>query len=76
MQLDVSPPGSRLEAFVKYTSAGQDVTLFIPLTYAYTETSTGFDFYVATLAVRLYADPGTSIVVSGYSPTGTTARSS
>jgi hypothetical protein len=44
VQLDVTPPGSKLEAFVTYTSGGNNVTLFVPLTYAYTDTSTGYDF--------------------------------
>jgi hypothetical protein len=70
VQVDVSPPGSKLEAFVNYTSAGQNVSLFVPLTYAYTELGTNFDFYVAALAVRLYPDKGTSMVVSIHSPTG------
>ncbi len=34
VQLDVTPPGSTLEAFVTYTSGGNNVTLFVPLTYA------------------------------------------
>jgi hypothetical protein len=70
VQVDVSPPGSRLEAFVNYQSAGQNVLLFVPLTYAYTEPGTSFDFYVAALAVRLYPDKGTSMFVSIHSPTG------
>jgi hypothetical protein len=70
VQVDVSPPGSKLEAFVHYTSGGQNVTLFVPLTYAYTEVATGFDFYVALQAVRLYVDPGTFMEVKVYSPTG------
>jgi hypothetical protein len=70
LQVDVSPSGSKLEAFVRYTSGGQNVTLFVPLTYAYTQPSNGFDFYVALQAVRLYVDPGTSLEVSIYSPTG------
>jgi hypothetical protein len=70
LQVDVSPPGSQLEAFVNYTSGGQSITLFVPLTYAYTEPGTRFDFYVAMQAVRLYADPDTSIEVSIHTPTG------
>jgi hypothetical protein len=65
VQLDVTPPGSTLEAFVTYTSGGNNVTLFVPLTYAYTDTSTGYDFHVGMQAVRLYADPGTALAVSG-----------
>jgi hypothetical protein len=73
VQLDVSPSGSKLEAFVNYTSGGNNVTLFVPLTYAYTDAGTGFDFYVGMQAVRLYADPGTALIVSGAGPghTGT-----
>ncbi|WP_433974402.1 hypothetical protein [Tunturiibacter lichenicola] len=72
LQLDVTPPGTKLEAFVNYTCGGRNVSLFVPLTYAYTEPSTSFDFYVALQAVRLYADPGTTISVSGASPGGST----
>jgi hypothetical protein len=71
VQLDVSPSGSKLEAFVNYTSGGNNVTLFVPLPYAYTDTGTGFDFYVGMQAVRLYADPGTVLTVSGAGPGGT-----
>jgi hypothetical protein len=70
VQVNVSPSGSKLVAFVNYTSAGQSVTLFVPVTYAYTDPGTGFDFYVAMQAVRLYADPDTPITVSIHSPTG------
>jgi hypothetical protein len=71
VQLDVSPSGSKLEAFVTYTSEGNNVTLFVPLTYAYTDAGTGFDFYVGMQAVRLYADPGTFLTVSGAGPGNT-----
>ena len=70
VQVDVTPPGTKIEAFVNYTCAGKTVQLFVPLTYAYTEPSTQFDFYVALQAVHLYADPGTSLAVTGYSPGG------
>ncbi|WP_353073283.1 hypothetical protein [Tunturiibacter gelidiferens] len=72
VQLDVSPPGSQLEAFVNYTCGGNNVSLFVPLTFAYAQSSNGYDFYAALQAVRLYADPGTFIVVTGYSPGGST----
>jgi hypothetical protein len=72
VQLDVTPPGTKLEAFVNYICGGKTVSLFVPLTYAYTETSTGFDFHVAMQAVRLYVDPGTAVSVSGASPGGST----
>jgi hypothetical protein len=72
LQLDVTPPGSQLEAFVNYTSGGKSVTLFVPLTFAFTQTSNGFDTYTATQAVRLYADPGTSVSLTAFSPTGST----
>ncbi len=71
VQLDVTPSGSKLEAFVTYTSGGADVTLFVPLTFAYTDTATGYDFYVGMQAVRLYADPGTVLTVSGTGPGST-----
>jgi hypothetical protein len=71
LQLDVTPPGSKLEAFVNYTCGGLSVDLFVPLTFAYAQ-SNGYDFYVALQAVRLYVDPGTSISVTGYSPAGST----
>ena len=54
VQVDVTPPGTRLEAFVNYKSAGQDIQLFVPLIYAYTEPSTNFDFHVAMQNVHLY----------------------
>jgi hypothetical protein len=41
-----APPGTRLEAFVNYTCGGQNIQLFIPPTYAYTEPATNFDFHV------------------------------
>ena len=72
LQLDVTPAGSQLEAFVNYTSGGKSVTVFVPLTFAYTQTSNGFDTYSATQAVRLYADPGTSVSLTAFSPTGST----
>ncbi len=70
VQLDVSPSGSKIEAFVNYICAGKNVTLFVPITYAYTDPGTGFDFYVGMQAARLYADPGTSISVTAASPGG------
>jgi hypothetical protein len=72
LQLDVTPSGSQLEAFVNYTSGGKSVTVFVPLTFAYTQTSNGFDTYTATQAVRLYADPGTSVSLTAFSPAGST----
>jgi hypothetical protein len=72
LQLDVTPSGSKIEAFVNYKSGGKSVTVFVPLTYAYTTTSNDFDTYVATQEVRLYADPGTSITFTSFSPTGST----
>jgi hypothetical protein len=72
LQMDVTPSGSQLEAFINYTSAGKSITLFVPLSYVYTQTSNGYDTYIATQAVRLYADPGTSISLTAYSPTGST----
>jgi hypothetical protein len=71
VQVDVTPSGSKIEAFINYVCAGNAVQLFVPLTYAYTE-SNHFDFHVAMQAVRLYADPGTAVSVTAYSPGGTT----
>ena len=70
VQVDVTPPGTKVEAFVNYTCGGNKVQLFVPLTYAYTEPSTNYDFHVAMQAVRLYVDPGTSIYVEAYAPAG------
>ncbi len=70
VQVDVTPSGSQMEALVNYTSGGNSVTLFVPLTFAYTQTSNGFDTYTATQAVRLYADPGTSVTLNTFTPTG------
>jgi hypothetical protein len=70
LQVDVTPSGSKMGAFVTYTSASKSVTLFVPLTFAYTTTSNNFDTYVATQEVRLYADPGTSVTLDVFSPTG------
>lgn len=72
VQLDVTPPGSQLEALANYICRGVNVSLFVPLTFAYAQSSNGYDFYVALQAVRLYVDPGTSISVTGYSPAGST----
>ena len=70
VQVDVTPPGTRLEAFVNYTSGGQNISLFVPLTYAYTEPSTQFDFHVAMQEVRVYPDKGTAMTVSVHAPGG------
>jgi hypothetical protein len=70
VQVDVNPPGARLEAFVSYKCAGQDIQLFVPLTYAYTEPATNFDFHVAMQSVRLYPDKKTTMSVSVYAPQG------
>ena len=70
VQVDVTPPGTRLEAFVNYKSSGQDIQLFVPLIYAYTDPSTNFDFHVAMQEVHLYPDKGTSMAVTVYVPGG------
>jgi hypothetical protein len=70
VQVDVTPPGTRLEAFVNYKSGGQDISLFVPLIYAYTEPSTHFDFHVAMQEVRLYPDKGTAMAVTVHAPGG------
>lgn len=71
VQVDVTPPGTKIEAFVNYTCGGKKVQLFVPLTYAYTDPSTNYDFHVALQAVRLYVDRGTTINVEAYAPAGT-----
>jgi hypothetical protein len=70
VQVDVTPPGTKVEAFVNYTCGGKNVQLFVPLTYAYTEPGTNYDFHVALQAVRLYVDPNTTIYVEAYAPGG------
>ena len=75
VNVDVNPAGSNIEAFVNYTSAGKKVTVFVPLTFSSRNPSNGFDTYVATQAVRLYADPGTDVTLSTSSPTGSTGTS-
>jgi hypothetical protein len=70
VQMNVTPPGTRLEAFVNYKGGGQDISLFVPVTYAYTEPSTHFDFHVAMQKVRLYPDKGTAMTVSVHAPGG------
>ena len=62
--------GNKVEAIVNYRSGGKDVTMFVPLTFAYTDIKDGFDFYVATQAVRLYADPGTVVSLQTFVPSG------
>ncbi len=74
IQMDVTPANSQLEAFVNYTSGGNSVTVFVPLTFAYTQTSNGYSTYIATQSVRLYADPGSSVSVTAYTPTGSTGN--
>jgi hypothetical protein len=70
VQVDVKPAGAQLETFIDYTSGGQAVHLFLPVTFAYHDPGTGFDFYIATQAVRLYPDPGTPVGVDVFTPTG------
>lgn len=72
LQVDVTPPGSQVGAVVTYTSEGKNVSLSVPLTFAYTSPSTQFDTYVATQAVRLYADPGTTVNFIAVNPEGST----
>jgi hypothetical protein len=48
--------------------------VFVPVTFAYTTTSNSFDHYVATQAVRLYVDPGTSVTfTTTTSPAGSSS---
>jgi hypothetical protein len=70
VQVNVTPPGTRLEAFVRCTSGGQNIPLFVPLTYSYTEPSMQFDFHVAMEEVRVYPDKGTTMAVSVHAPEG------
>jgi hypothetical protein len=72
LQLDVTPSGSKVAAFVHYKSGGKSVTVFVPLTFSYNTPSNDFDTYIATQQVRLYADPGTSVTFTTHSPTGST----
>jgi len=70
VQVDVTPSGSNIEAYVTYKSGGNTVQMYVPLTFAYTTPSNDYDTYVATQNVRLYADPGSSVTLTTYSPTG------
>jgi hypothetical protein len=44
-----------------YTSGGTAADLYVPLTFVYT--SSGFDYYEATVPANIYADPGTSLTL-------------
>jgi cation transporter-like permease len=70
--VDVTPLASQLEAFVNYTCGGNSVQLFVPLTFAYGQTSNQYATYVAMQAVRLYVDPDTVVSVTTFTPTGST----
>lgn len=70
VQVNVTPVGTKIDAFLNYTCAGRPVELFLPLTFSYTDVGRPFDFYVALHGVRLYADPGTSLTVTARSPGG------
>jgi hypothetical protein len=70
VQADVTPSGSKIEGLLTYKSGGKNITLFVPLVYAYTTTSNNFDTYAAAQAVRLYADPGTVVKFSVVTPNG------
>jgi cation transporter-like permease len=72
VQVDVTPLASQLEAFVNYTCGGNSVQLFVPLTFAYGQTSNQYATYVAMQAVRLYVDPDTVVSVTTFTPTGST----
>ena len=74
LQVDVTPSGSKIEALINYTSAGKKVSVFIPLTLAYSSAN-NFDTYIATQPVRLYADPGTSVTFTTFSPSGSQGTS-
>lgn len=62
--------GNSIYAQVDYTTGGIGGNVFLPLAYSYTES--GYDTYVATASVRVYADPGSTVRLSTSSPTGST----
>lgn len=63
--------GDNLQADVDYVTNGVTGFVLVPLTYAYTNSSLGYDFYVGTVSVDVYADPGSTVELTLFSPTGT-----
>lgn len=70
VSVDVTPSDGKIGASVTYISGGKTVTLFVPLTYAYTTPSNDFATYVAIQEVRLYPDLGSKVTLSTVTPTG------
>lgn len=62
--------GHDVEVYIQFVTNGVGAYLFIPLTKDYT--SAGYDDYIATASVHIYADPGSSITLSPASITGST----
>jgi hypothetical protein len=60
LQVEVEP-GKQFPAFITYVSGGKEVLLFVPLSFSFADVGADVDTWVATQAVRLYPDPGTSI---------------
>jgi hypothetical protein len=56
-------PGEKSTALINFSTDGATGHLYIPLTYIFT--SSGVDYYSATLPVRVYADPGTTVTLVG-----------
>jgi hypothetical protein len=63
--------GDYLQASVDYLTNGATGFVLVPLTYAYTSSGLGYDFYVGTVSVDVYADPGSTVELTLSSPTGT-----
>ena len=61
--------GNPLFVQMDYTSGGTTGLLYLPIVYSFT--GSGYDTYVATVSVRVYADPSSSVALVAYSPTGT-----
>jgi hypothetical protein len=70
VQVDVTS-GHHTSARIEYTSVGEAVAVYLPLSFAYSEPATGYDVFHAAAPMTLYADPDTDIVLTQYSPVGT-----
>jgi hypothetical protein len=67
------PTGDKVGAFLDYRTNGADGSLFIPLTFVFT--NFGDDWYDATLPVDVYADPSSSVSFTASDEgAGTTAQ--
>lgn len=62
-QNSTTPPFPMLAGTILTTVANVGVEYFIPATYS--GTGSGYDFYYGSLPVRIYADPGTEVIVNG-----------